>query len=229
MLSKIIKKSFLFFSFYFISLYFDNCDLIYLHYFNTVIEKKGIVAKAIERKLSVRQTLLFSATALREEKTTKKNNKDKKWLDKVKIKGIGGGAVKMLPLHLQQLLAVVSVMGNTHVSDVTGLGRLTGVGNSGSVSEKGEGKGKEKEKGKEGGSGSGVIEGKKGGKDKDKEKDKKNKNKDDDDDEEEWDGEGEGMYCTYACVCITALRVPMWQKYHMNLFVEFFVLLLCFY
>jgi hypothetical protein len=174
-----------------------------------VIEKRGIVEKVIEKKLSVRQTLLFSATALREEKTTKKNNKDKKWLDKVKIKGIGGGAVKMLPLHLQQLLAVVSVMGNTHVADVTGLGRLTGVSNSVSVSvsEKGEGKGKEKEKGKEEGSGSGVVKGKKGGKEKDK--DKKNKNKDYDD-EEEWDGEGEGMYCTYACVCVTALRVPMW-------------------
>lgn len=152
-------------------------------------EKKAAVGNAIEKKLSVRQTLLFSATALREEKTTKKNSKDKKWLDNVKIKGIGGGAVKMLPLHLQQLLAVVSVMGNTHVADVTGLGRLTG--GSVSVSEKGGGKGKEKEQGKEGGSG--VIEGKKGGKGKDKDKDKKNKTKDDDDDEEEWDGEGEGM------------------------------------
>lgn len=185
-----------------------------MHYFNTVIEKKAIVGYSIEKKLSVRQTLLFSATALREEKATKKNNKDKKWLDKVKIKGIGGGAVKMLPLHLQQLLAVVSVMGNTHVADVTGLGRLTGVSGdvsvSSSVSENGEGKSKEKEKGKEGGSGSGVIEGKKGRKEKEKAKDKKNKNKDDDDDEEEWDGEGEGMYCTYACVSITALRVPMW-------------------
>lgn len=173
-----------------------------MDYFHTGIEKKVIVGNAIEKKLSVRQTLLFSATALREEKTTKKNNKDKKWLDKVKIKGIGGGAVKLLPLHLQQLLAVVSVMGNTHVADVTGLGRLTGVSNSVglSVSEKGDGKGKEKEKGKEGRSG--VIEGKKGGEE--KEKDKKNKNKDDDDDEEEWDGEGEGMNCTvqYAHVCV---------------------------
>jgi superfamily II DNA/RNA helicase len=36
-----------------------------------------------------RQTLLFSATALRAEIATKKSAKDKKWLDKVKIKGIG--------------------------------------------------------------------------------------------------------------------------------------------
>ena len=137
--------------------------------------------------MSVRQTLLFSATALREEIITRKNNKDKKWLDKVKIKGIGGGAVKALPLHLQQLLAVVSVMNNTHVADVTGLGRLTG---SIHDSEKSKEKRKEKEKGE--------------GKEKEKEKEKgdnkkdKNKNKDNDDDEEEWNGEGEGMYA-YAC------------------------------
>lgn len=62
-----------------------------------------------------RQTLLFSATALRAEIATKKSAKDKKWLDKVKIKGIGSGAVKSLPLHLQQLLAVVSVQGDTQV------------------------------------------------------------------------------------------------------------------
>jgi hypothetical protein len=63
-----------------------------------------------------RQTLLFSATALRAEIATKKSAKDKKWLDKVKIKGIGSGAVKSLPLHLQQLLAVVAVQGDTQVA-----------------------------------------------------------------------------------------------------------------
>ena len=140
----------------------------------------------VVKKVSVRQTLLFSATALREETITKKNNKDKKWLDKVKIKGIGGGAVKALPLHLQQLLAVVSVMGNTHVADVTGLGRLT--------TSHDQEKGKEKEQGKE----------KEKGKDKDK---NKNKNKTDDGDEEEWDGEGEGTYVR-TCTSVNASRYP---------------------
>ena len=65
------------------------------------MEEKKIIYPKI---LSKRQTLLFSATALRAEIATKKSNKDKKWLDKVKIKGIGSGAVKSLPLHLQQLM-----------------------------------------------------------------------------------------------------------------------------
>ena len=148
---------------------------------NTGIEKK-LVEGLYEKKMSVRQTLLFSATALREETITKKNNKDKKWLDKVKIKGIGGGAVKALPLHLQQLLAVVSVMGNTHVADVTGLGRLTG------IHDQGKGKGQEKDGNKD------VVEGgKEKGKEDNKKKDKSKSNSNNrDDDEEEWDGEGEG-------------------------------------
>ena len=148
----------------------------------------------VVKKMSVRQTLLFSATALREETITKKNNKDKKWLDKVKIKGIGGGAVKALPLHLQQLLAVVSVMGNTHVADVTGLGRLTTTSHN---QEKSREKGKEKEKEKDGDSKS---------KDKDK---NKNKNKTDDNDEEEWNGEGEG---TYVRVRLSILHIILHHR-----------------
>ena len=48
------------------------------------------------------------------------NKDDVKWLDKVKVKGIGSGAVKQLPLHLQQLLALVGLQGQTQVVDVTG-------------------------------------------------------------------------------------------------------------
>eukprot|EP00596_Hydrurales_sp_CCMP1899_P010403 CAMPEP_0119053036 /NCGR_PEP_ID=MMETSP1177-20130426/74145_1 /TAXON_ID=2985 /ORGANISM="Ochromonas sp, Strain CCMP1899" /LENGTH=339 /DNA_ID=CAMNT_0007032831 /DNA_START=646 /DNA_END=1662 /DNA_ORIENTATION=+ len=71
-----------------------------------------------------RQTLLFSATALRAEIATKKSAKDKKWLDKVKIKGIGSGAVKS--------------QGDTQVSDVTGTGAkaLVGVKNDESINNK---------------------------------------------------------------------------------------------
>jgi hypothetical protein len=83
---------------------------------NNTENEEQIIPRKIEKMIPVRQTLLFSATALQIEAVTKKNSKDKKWLDKVKIKGIGGGAVKALPLHLQQLLAVVAVMGNTHVA-----------------------------------------------------------------------------------------------------------------
>ena len=96
-----------------------------------------------------RQTLLFSATALRAEIATKKSNKDKKWLDKIKIKGIGSGAVKSLPLHLQQLLSVVAVMGDTKVADVTGGKTLLGVSDAGEKKkeEKKEEKGKKNSKG----------------------------------------------------------------------------------
>ena len=71
-----------------------------------------------------RQTLLFSATALRSDINNtaigSQGKKNKKYLDKVKVKGIGGGAVKQLPLHLQQLLALVGLQGQTQVVDVTG-------------------------------------------------------------------------------------------------------------
>jgi hypothetical protein len=83
---------------------------------NNTENEEQVIPRKLEKMIPVRQTLLFSATALQIEAVTKKNSKDKKWLDKVKIKGIGGGAVKALPLHLQQLLAVVALMGNTHVA-----------------------------------------------------------------------------------------------------------------
>ena len=106
------------------------------------IEEKKITYPKV---LSKRQTLLFSATALRAEIATKKSNKDKKWLDKIKIKGIGSGAVKSLPLHLQQLLSVVAVMGDTKVADVTGGKTLLGVSDAGE--KKKEEKGKKNSKG----------------------------------------------------------------------------------
>ena len=101
------------------------------------IEEKKIIYPKV---LSKRQTLLFSATALRAEIATKKSNKDKKWLDKIKIKGIGSGAVKSLPLHLQQLLSVVAVMGDTKVADVTGGKTLLGVSDAGEKKKEEKGK-----------------------------------------------------------------------------------------
>lgn len=146
--------------------------------------EKQIIPRKVEKYIPVRQTLLFSATALQIEAVTKKNNKEKKWLDKVKIKGIGGGAVKALPLHLQQLLAVVAVMGNTHVADVTGKSAMALVGADGGAgaragaNKKGE-KGNKSDKGaidvmKEG-EGEGGVKGAAG-----------------EGEEEIWDGKGEG-------------------------------------
>ena len=138
-------------------------------------EEKVMSGISCPKLISQRQTLLFSATALRAEIATKKSNKDKKWLDKVKIKGIGSGAVKSLPLHLQQLLSVVAVMNDTRVADVTGGKGLVGVG---SVSGK-ESEGETKEKGKE-------------GKGKEKGQGDKSGSKGEEEGEEVWDGKGEG-------------------------------------
>jgi hypothetical protein len=78
---------------------------------------KDVGEKFISRQ---RQTLLFSATALRADIVTGGKKGQKKWLDGVKVKGIGSGAVKQLPSHMQQLLSLVGVQGQTEVVDVTG-------------------------------------------------------------------------------------------------------------
>ena len=180
---KIIKNwTFYFFLFYFDSfyiIYFISLRYIYLG--NEIIKTKkdGIEINdtiIYPKLISKRQTLLFSATALRAEIATKKSNKDKKWLDKVKIKGIGSGAVKSLPLHLQQLLSVVSVMGDTKVVDVTGAQKLMPLRET----EIGGGKKGEKE-----------------GKNNEKKNEKENKGKEGDGEgekEEVWDGSGEGTH-----------------------------------
>lgn len=64
-----------------------------------------------------RQTLLFSATAIQSQIDNDKHKKKKK------IKGIGSGAVKNLPYHLQQLLGLVAIRGNTEIIDVTGVSK----------------------------------------------------------------------------------------------------------
>lgn len=66
-----------------------------------------------------RQTLLYSATAthrltLTEEKKLKKN--------KHKLKDIGEGAVRKLPFHIQELLALVAIKKNTQVVNVSKVG-----------------------------------------------------------------------------------------------------------
>ena len=64
-----------------------------------------------------RQTLLFSATALRLDPFAK--NKNFKKLSK-EAKAKLAGALKDLPVHMQQLLAAVAVQSETRVVDVTG-------------------------------------------------------------------------------------------------------------
>lgn len=174
--------------------------------------KSNAVTVTLPRIPCNRQTLLFSATALRAEIATKKSNKDKKWLDKVKIKGIGGGAVKSLPLHLQQLLSVVSVMGNTHVADVTGsqptstssLKITNADGADKSQREVGsKNKGNENGKEKEGGdmkkqklnkseTNAGEEKKNKSGENKKNAEDEATENKTEEEEEEVWDGTGEG-------------------------------------
>ena len=98
-----------------------------------------------------RQTLLFSATALRSDINNtaigSQGKKNKKYLDKVKVKGIGGGAVKQLPLHLQQLLALVGLQGQTQVVEVTGGAPISALkgGPTGSVGDTSTGKATKKE------------------------------------------------------------------------------------
>eukprot|EP01035_Chromulina_nebulosa_P018144 gene18144-23798_t len=59
-----------------------------------------------------RQTLLFSATA--SQKQLSSNNKKEK-----RVRGIGAGAVRSLPSHIQQLLSLVSACSSTEVIDVS--------------------------------------------------------------------------------------------------------------
>ena len=74
-----------------------------------------------------RQTLLFSATAIQSQLDNDKNKKKKK------IKGIGSGAVRNLPYHLQQLLGLVAVRGDTEIVDVTGVSRAIAMKNDSNV------------------------------------------------------------------------------------------------
>jgi hypothetical protein len=77
-------------------------------------------AAVVDFKL-VRQTLLYSATALRIDEHEAKNKNSKKWLSKAKGKAPVSEAVKALPICLQQLLVAVAVQPETKVVDVTGI------------------------------------------------------------------------------------------------------------
>ena len=79
-----------------------------------------------------RQTLLFSATAIQSQLDNDKNKKKKK------IKGIGSGAVKNLPYHLQQLLGLVAVRGDTEIIDVTGVSKAIAKKNDDKSNNKGD-------------------------------------------------------------------------------------------